>query len=78
MENGFSVSISRFQIRFILTHEMLSPEPMNFASSVAIAKETCRVINMGTQILTTEVIPAHEADMFGDRFGELMESCDGL
>ena len=45
---------------------------------VAIAKETCRVINMGTQILTTEVIPAHEADTLGDRFGELVESCDGL
>ena len=45
---------------------------------VAIAKETCRVINMGTQILTIEVIPAHEADTLGDRFGELVESCDGF
>ena len=45
---------------------------------VAIAKEACRVFNKGTQIFTTEVIPAHEADTLGDRFGELVESCDGL
>ena len=43
---------------------------------VAIAKETCRVIDMGTQFLTTEDIPAHEADTLGDRFGELVESCN--
>jgi len=45
---------------------------------VAIAKETCRVIGMGTQILTTKDIPANEADTLGDRFGELVEGCDGF
>ena len=45
---------------------------------VAIAKETCRVIDMGTQILTTEVIPAHEADTLGDRLGDLVESSDNF
>ena len=29
---------------------------------LAIAKETCRVIGVGTQILTTKDIPAYEAD----------------
>ena len=35
-------------------------------------------IGMGTQIPTTKDIPASEADTFGDRFGELVESCDGF
>ena len=33
---------------------------------------------MGTQILTTKDIPADEADTLGDRFGELVQSCDGF
>ena len=36
------------------------------------------VIDMGTQILTTKVIPAHDADTLGYLFGELVESCDGF
>ena len=43
---------------------------------VAIAKETCRVIGRGIQILTTEVIPAIENDTLGYRFGEHVESSD--
>ena len=80
-----SISISRFQIRFILdtldviarASDLRIQVKMIIDGHVAIAKETCRVFNMGTQILTTEVIPAHEADTLGDRFGELVESCDG-
>ena len=45
---------------------------------IAIAKKTCRVIGVGTQILTTKDIPANEADTLGDRFGELVEGCDGF
>ena len=45
---------------------------------VAIAKETCRVICTGTQMLTTKYIPTNEADTLGARFGELVESCDGF
>ena len=45
---------------------------------VAIAKETCRVIDMGTHIPTTEVIPTHEADTLEYRFGEHVESSDGF
>ena len=37
---------------------------------------TCRVIDMGTQILTTKVIPTHDADTLGYLFGELVESCE--
>ena len=43
---------------------------------VAIAKETCRVIGRGVQILTTEVIPAIETDTLDYRFGEHVESSD--
>ena len=51
---------------------------MNTGDHVAIAKETCRVIDMGTHFLTTKDIPANETDTLGDRFGELVQSCDGL
>ena len=43
---------------------------------VEIAKETCRVIGRGIQILTTEVIPAIETDTLDYRFGEHVESSD--
>ena len=36
------------------------------------------MIDMGTQILTTKVIPAHDVDTLGYLFGELVESCDGF
>ena len=45
---------------------------------VGIARETCRVVGMGTQILTTKDIPENEADTLSDRFGELVEGCDGF
>ena len=35
-------------------------------------------IGMGTQIPSTKDIPAIDADTFGDRFGKLVESCDGF
>ena len=45
---------------------------------VAIAKETCRVIGVGTNIPTTKDTPANEVDTLRDRFGELVEGCDGF
>ena len=45
---------------------------------VAIAKETCRVIGVGTKIPTTKDTPANKADTLRDRFGELVEGCDGF
>ena len=36
-----------------------------------------RVIRTRTQKRTTKEIPATEADMLGDRFGEIVEMCDG-
>ena len=83
---GFSVGISRFQIRRDLSRKTLSLEQensvfkvkMSTGDHVAIAKETCRVIGVGTKIPTTKDIPANEADTFRDRFGELVEGCDGF
>ena len=45
---------------------------------VAIAKETCRLIGIGREIPTTKDTPANEADTLCDRFGELVEGCDGF
>ena len=45
---------------------------------VAIAKEKCRLIGVGTKIPTRKDIPAKEADTLRDRFGELVEGCDGF
>ena len=86
MKMGFSVGFSRFQIRFVLSPqdiivracELLTQVKMITDGHVAIAKGKCLVFDMGTQILTTKDIPANEADTLGDRFGELVESCDEL
>ena len=45
---------------------------------VAIGKETCRVIGMGSKIPTTKDTSANEVDTLRDRFGELVEGCDGF
>ena len=45
---------------------------------VAIAKETCCVIGVGTKIPTTKDTPANKADTLRDRCGELVEGCDGF
>ena len=43
------------------------------SSYVAIAKDTCRVIGLRTQVRTTKDIQANEADVLGDRFGMFVE-----
>ena len=45
---------------------------------VATAKEKCRLIGIGTKIPTTKDTPANEGDTLRDRFGELVEGCDGF
>ena len=45
---------------------------------VAIANEKCRLIGFGTKIPTTKDTPANEADTLRDRFGKLVQGCDGF
>ena len=74
-ENGFNVFRSDVIAR---AGELGIQVKMISGDHVATAKETCRVIGMGTQILTTKDIPTSEAETLSDRFGELVESCAGF
>ena len=78
-ENGFQRKSHVFRSDVIARAAELGVQvKMISGDHVAIAKETCRVIGMGTQILTTKDIPTSEAETLSDRFGELVESCDGF
>ena len=70
MENGLSVGISRFSdpqrpdTKDVIfgAGELGIQVNMITGDNVAIGKETCRLIGIGTKIPTTKDIPANEAD----------------
>ena len=86
MENGFSVGNLTFSdpprpdTKDVIfgAGELGIQVKMITGDHVAIAKETCRLIGKGTKIPTTKDTPANKADTLRDRFGELVEGCDGF